>query len=56
MQYLYHFSIQRNKKRYAGLMWTNTEKFDYMDTKVSINKHVGSCEYLIYHYINLNSF
>jgi len=22
-----------NKKRYAGLMWTNTEKFDYMDTK-----------------------
>lgn len=23
----------RNKKRYAGLMWTNVEKFDYMDTK-----------------------
>lgn len=22
-----------NKKRYAGLMYTNTEKFDYMDTK-----------------------
>ena len=22
-----------NKKRYAGLMWTNTEKYDYMDTK-----------------------
>ena len=22
-----------NKKRYAGLMWTNTEKFDYMDCK-----------------------
>ena len=27
--------IIRAKKRYAGLMWTNTEKFDYMDTKVS---------------------
>jgi DNA polymerase delta subunit 1 len=22
-----------NKKRYAGLMWTNTDKYDYMDTK-----------------------
>jgi len=22
-----------NKKRYAGLMWTNVEKYDYMDTK-----------------------
>jgi len=22
-----------NKKRYAGLMWTNMEKYDYMDTK-----------------------
>ena len=22
-----------NKKRYAGLMWTNVDKFDYMDTK-----------------------
>ena len=25
----------RNKKRYAGLMWTKEDKFDYMDTKVS---------------------
>lgn len=23
-----------NKKRYAGLLWTNPEKFDKMDTKV----------------------
>ena len=22
-----------NKKRYAGLMWTQIEKYDYMDTK-----------------------
>lgn len=24
-----------NKKRYAGLLWTNPEKWDKMDTKVS---------------------
>lgn len=23
-----------NKKRYAGLLWTNAEKYDYMDCKV----------------------
>ena len=23
-----------NKKRYAGLLWTNPEKYDKMDTKV----------------------
>ena len=23
-----------NKKRYAGLLWTNSEKYDKMDTKV----------------------
>ena len=24
-----------NKKRYAGLLWTNADKYDKMDTKVS---------------------
>jgi DNA polymerase delta subunit 1 len=27
------FVSNRNKKRYAGLMWTNTDRFDKMDTK-----------------------
>jgi DNA polymerase delta subunit 1 len=27
------FSFHRNKKRYAGLMWTEKEKYDKMDTK-----------------------
>ena len=27
------FVFVRNKKRYAGLMWTNEDKYDYMDTK-----------------------
>lgn len=25
-----------NKKRYAGLLWTNPDKFDKMDTKVCL--------------------
>ena len=27
------FDYYRNKKRYAGLMWTEPDKYDYMDTK-----------------------
>ena len=30
-----------NKKRYAGLLWTNPEKYDKMDTKV------GHLQYLV---------
>ena len=30
---VYYPFLLMNKKRYAGLMWTNKEKYDYMDTK-----------------------
>ena len=30
---VYYPFLLMNKKRYAGLMWTNQEKYDYMDTK-----------------------
>ena len=30
---VYYPYLLMNKKRYAGLMWTNMEKYDYMDTK-----------------------
>lgn len=29
----YYPYLLMNKKRYAGLLWTSTEKFDYMDCK-----------------------
>ena len=31
-----------NKKRYAGLLWTNSEKYDKMDTKVCSSAQVSS--------------
>ena len=31
---VYYPYLLMNKKRYAGLLWTNTEKHDYMDCKV----------------------
>lgn len=30
---VYYPYLLMNKKRYAGLMWTNPDKYDYMDTK-----------------------
>uniref|UniRef100_A0A7S4JRR7 DNA polymerase n=1 Tax=Odontella aurita TaxID=265563 RepID=A0A7S4JRR7_9STRA len=30
---VYYPYLLMNKKRYAGLLWTNTDKYDYMDTK-----------------------
>ena len=32
-----------NKKRYAGLLWTNPDKFDKMDTKVSLPNIYRRC-------------
>ena len=38
-----------NKKRYAGLLWTNPEKYDKMDTKVrSMLIRTGHLEALIH--------
>ena len=31
-----------NKKRYAGLLWTNSEKYDKMDTKVHTSAQLCS--------------
>ena len=31
-----------NKKRYAGLLWTNSEKYDKMDTKVHTSARLCS--------------
>ena len=31
-----------NKKRYAGLLWTNSEKYDKMDTKVHTSAQPSS--------------
>ena len=31
-----------NKKRYAGLLWTNSEKYDKMDTKVHTSAQLKS--------------
>ncbi len=30
---MYYPYLLMNKKRYAGLLWTNTTKHDYMDCK-----------------------
>ena len=39
-----------NKKRYAGLLWTNSEKYDKMDTKVHTSAQLKSM-----HKINIHT-
>ena len=39
---MYKPYLLMNKKRYAGLLWTNSEKYDKMDTKVHTSAHFKS--------------
>ena len=47
--------LNRNKKRYAGLMWTKVEKFDYMDTKVRKRTCVCWLHFWEFHELNIES-
>ena len=39
---MYKPYLLMNKKRYAGLLWTNSEKYDKMDTKVHTSAQLSS--------------
>ena len=43
MMQVYKPYLLMNKKRYAGLLWTNPEKFDNMDTKVTPSPSCKGC-------------
>lgn len=42
MLQVYKPYLLMNKKRYAGLLWTNSKKYDKMDTKVHTSAQLSS--------------